>query len=66
MADILVIKVNTFMSNQDYRKLYDNILYQKEKGLILLPPYLDAQLIPEGVEIITEDPTGHKKGINND
>lgn len=61
MADILVVKLNMFLRDSELRKIYDSILRQKENGLILLPPYCDAQVVPENVKIVVEDPTGRKE-----
>lgn len=66
MADILVVKVNMFLRDPELNKIYDSISRQKENGLILLPPYCDAQVVPENVEIVIEDRVGHIKGEADD
>lgn len=55
MSDILVIKVNIVLKKEKLDELYKDIESQKNRGVILLPPYCDAQMVPEGVEIVFED-----------
>ena len=51
MADILLIKCNMFVSNKQLQDIFNYLIAQKETGLILLPPYLEAQLVPGDIEI---------------
>lgn len=51
MPDILVVKCNAFLPREKMQAILDNIKVQKETGVILLPPYLDAQVVPEDIEI---------------
>lgn len=51
MPDILVVKSNAFLPSERLRAILDNLKEQKETGVILLPPYLEAKIIPEGIEI---------------
>ena len=51
MTDILVVKCNTFLPHEKMQAVLDNLMAQKETGVILLPPYLDAQVVPEDIEI---------------
>ena len=51
MPDILVIKSNAFLPHEKMQAILDNLKVQKETGVILLPPYLEAQIVPEDIEI---------------
>lgn len=51
MHDILIVKCNEFLPNEKMQAVIDNLRAQKETGVILLPPYLEAQIIPEDIEI---------------
>lgn len=51
MPDILVVKCREIVSYERLQAIYDCLKTQKESGMILLPPYLDAQVVPNDVEI---------------
>ena len=51
MHDILIVKCNLFLPQEKMQAILDNLKEQKETGVILLPPYLEAQMIPEDIEI---------------
>ena len=51
MPDILVIKCRAIVSSERLHAIYDCLKPQKESGMILLPPYLDAQVVPDDIEI---------------
>ena len=51
MPDILVVKCNAFLPSEKMQAILDNLKEQKETGVILLPPYLEAQIVPEDIEI---------------
>ena len=51
MPDILVVKCNMFLPNEKIQAILDNLKEQKETGVILLPPYLEAQIVPEDIKI---------------
>lgn len=51
MADILVIKCNMFVSDKQLKDIFNYLKAQKETGVILLPPYLEAQIVPDDIEI---------------
>lgn len=51
MNDILVVKSTAFLPHEKMQAILDNIMAQKETGVILLPPYLEAQIVPEDIEI---------------
>ena len=58
MPDILIVKCNTFLPHEKMQAVLDNLIAQKETGVILLPPYLEAQIIPEDIEIRLADGNG--------
>lgn len=58
MPDILVVKCNTFLPHEKMQAILDNLKVQKETGVILLPPYLEAQIVPEDIEIKLADGNG--------
>ena len=51
MPDILVVKCNAFLPSERLQAILDNLRAQKETGVILLPPYLEAQIVPDDIEI---------------
>lgn len=51
MPDILIVKCNAFLPHEKMQAVLDNLKVQKETGVILLPPYLEAQIVPEDIEI---------------
>lgn len=51
MPDILVVKSTAFLPREKMQAILDNLMAQKETGVILLPPYLEAQIVPEDIEI---------------
>lgn len=51
MSDILVVKCNALLPHEKMQDVLDNLRAQKETGVILLPPYLEAQIVPEDIEI---------------
>ena len=51
MPDILVVKSTAFLPHEKMRAILDNLKAQKETGVILLPSYLEAQIIPDDIEI---------------
>lgn len=50
MADILVVKVNAFLRGKEMDELTKYIHKSMEIGLVMLPPYCDAQIVPDNVE----------------
>lgn len=64
MADILVVKCNMLIPKNQLQDIYDYLIHQKESGVILLPPYLEAQIVPDDVKIKFVDENG--KEIDND
>ena len=51
MPDILVVKCNAFLPCERMQAILDNLRAQKETGVILLPSYLEAQVVPDDIEI---------------
>lgn len=51
---LLVIKANVFAGETFMEGLRKSILKQKESGVIVLPFYCDALLVPDDVEIRVE------------
>lgn len=51
MSDILVVKCTAFLPNDRLQAILDNLRAQKETGVILLPSYLEAQIVPDDIEI---------------
>lgn len=51
MPDILVVKCNAFLPQERMQAILDNLRAQKETGVILLPSYLEAQIVPDDIEI---------------
>ena len=51
MPDILVVKSTAFLPHEKMQAILYNLRAQKETGVILLPPYLEAQIVPEDIEI---------------
>lgn len=45
--------MNTFI-NRHVKNILDYLKIQKEAGVILLPPYLDAQIAPDDNDIMKE------------
>lgn len=58
MHDILIVKCNLFLPQEKMQAILDNLMAQKETGVILLPPYLEAQIVPEDIEIKLADGNG--------
>ena len=58
MPDILVVKSTAFLPHEKMQAILDNLKEQKETGVILLPPYLEAKIIPEDIEIKLADGNG--------
>ena len=51
MPDILVVKSTALLPREKLQTILDNLKVQKETGVILLPSYLEAQIVPEDIEI---------------
>ena len=62
MADILVVKVNAFLRGKDMNELTKYIHKSMETGLVMLPPYCDAQIVPDNIEVRIENTYEPKGG----
>ena len=51
MPDILVVRCRAHITPEQMKRILDNIKAQKETGVILLPHYLEAQVVPDDIEI---------------
>lgn len=58
MPDILVVKCNAFLPRERMQVILNSLKVQKETGVILLPPYLEAKIVPENIEIKLADQNG--------
>lgn len=54
MNDVLVVKLNAVFPTDTICKIHKEILRQKESGVVVLPPYCTAIIVPEDVEIKLE------------
>lgn len=67
MADILVIKVNMFCKPKELNDIRRYILNQKENGVVVLPAYCEALVVPDDVKMQVEDFLGEAaKGEQNE
>lgn len=55
MADILVVKVNMFLRPKEMDDISRYIRESAKNGVIILPPYCDAQVVPDNMEIRVEE-----------
>lgn len=63
--NLLVLRCNAFLKQREMSMLYRAIHEQMETGVIIVPPYIDVILVPEGTEIkISEFMPTDKKGEN--
>lgn len=46
--NVLILQSNVVLKNYEMNELYDTILAQKERGVILLPSYVKVVKVPEG------------------
>lgn len=51
MPNILVVKSTAFLPREQLQVILDSLKAQKETGVILLPSYLEAQIVPDDIEI---------------
>ena len=51
MPNILVVKSSVFLPRKQLHSIFDSLKTQKETGVILLPSYLEAQIVPNDIEI---------------
>lgn len=58
MSDILVVKVNMSCSQNKLNDIHRYITESVKTGVVVLPPYCDAQVVPDNIEIRVEDLAG--------
>ena len=51
MPDILVVRCRMPIAHELMKGTIDYLKIQKESGIILLPWYLEAQVVPDDIEI---------------
>ena len=51
MPNTLVVKSSAFLPLKYLQDILDSLKAQKETGVILLPSYLEAQIVPDDIEI---------------
>lgn len=51
MVDLLVVECHRDLPDEQLQHIFDCLKAQKETGVILLPPYLKAQIVPDDIEI---------------
>ena len=56
MNNILVVKSSSFLPLKQLQGILDNLKAQKETGVILLPSYLEAQIVSDDIEIKLKGP----------
>ena len=56
MKDVLIIKTESMFSSDTLRKIQLDFVKQVKSGVVLIPPYFDAELIkvPNDVEVIIQ------------
>ena len=61
MADLLIVECLRDLPDEQLQYIFDYLKAQKETGVILLPPYLKAQIVPDDIEIKFIDENGKEK-----
>lgn len=52
MPDILVVRCNMLLPHERMQSIVDDLRAQKETtGVIIIPPYLEVQVVPDDIEI---------------
>lgn len=56
MKDVLIIKTESMFSSDTLHKIQLDFVEQLKSGVVIIPPYFDAELIkvPDNVEIIIQ------------
>ena len=54
MNDVLIVKINALFPTETLSEIRKHILRQKESGVIVLPSYCEALVVPEDIEIKLE------------
>ena len=55
-CQLLIIKSNILLHQDDRKKWMDSIKREKEDGVIILPPYFEPLLVPANIEIKMVEP----------
>lgn len=63
-CDLLIIKSDIYLHQEDRRKWMESIKREKENGVIILPPYFKPLLVPDDIEINIEQKSGEWLDIN--
>lgn len=58
MPNILVVKSSAFLTRKQLQGIFDSLKTKKETGVILLPSYLEAKIVPDDIEIKLAGPDG--------
>lgn len=61
MADLLIVECLRDLPDEQLQQIFDCLKAQKETGVILLPLYLKAQIVPDDIEIKFIDENGKEK-----
>lgn len=61
MADLLVVECLRDLPDEQLQHIFDCLKAQKETGVILLPTYLKAQIVPDDIEVKFIDENGKEK-----
>ena len=56
MKDVLIIKTESMFSSDTLRKIQLDFVKQLKSGVVIIPPYFDAELIkvPDNVKVIIQ------------
>ena len=56
MKDVLIIKTESMFSSDTLHKIQLDFVEQLKSGVVIIPPYFDAELIkvPDDVEVIIQ------------
>ena len=56
MKDVLIIKTESIFSSDTLHKIRLDFVEQLKSGVVIIPPYFDAELIkvPDNVEVIIQ------------
>ena len=56
MKDVLIIKTESMCSSDTLHKIQLDFVEQLKSGVVIIPPYFDAELIkvPDNVEVIVQ------------
>lgn len=52
MSEVLVLQPSYAMEEEEFDSVYEELLSQKEKGVVILPPGWNALLVPEDVDVV--------------